>query len=177
MGKKEEMLTMLSEEKEIRENRIIAEKDGEVYVSFEDAAVLNSANSFVGNKGTGMRTYNRDGSLASTGKRVHAMPSSYWLNRYKVKAKKMYVVSGHDVDGYRLIMEQKEGRCHIKTIPCYVIARDENKNLYLEKVTTISSTEFLSEFTNELNKELAAEIQPLILNAGAEMSQTNEMPI
>lgn len=176
MSKKEEMLAMLEQEKEIYEKRIIAEKDGGVYVSFEDAAVLNSANAY-DPKGTGMRTYNRDGSLASTGKKVHAVPDSYWLNRYKVKAKKMYVVSGHDVDGYRLIMEQKEGRCHIKTIPCYIIARDENKELYLEKVTTITANEFLSDFTGELNKELAAEIQPLILNAGVEYTTTNEMPI
>ena len=52
MSKKEEMLAMLEQEKEIYEKRIIAEKDGSVYVSFEDAAVLNSANAY-DPKGTG----------------------------------------------------------------------------------------------------------------------------
>ena len=59
-----------------------AEKDGQVYVSFEDASVLNSVNAEEP-RGTGMQTRNRDGSLASTGKRVHAInPNYFFANRY-----------------------------------------------------------------------------------------------
>ena len=46
MATRDEMLAMLEEDKEIREKRIIADKDGQVYVNFHDAAVLNSAESY-----------------------------------------------------------------------------------------------------------------------------------
>ena len=95
----------------------VAEKDGQVYVNFEDAATLNSINAYEGG-GTGVQVRNPDGSLASTGKRVHAMNPNYWFaNRYKVKGAKgnqrMLVVSGHEPTGFRCIEEQTKGRIHI----------------------------------------------------------------
>lgn len=181
MATKSQMLDMLEEEREIRDKRIIAEKEGEVYVNFHDASVLNSANAYEP-RGTGVQQRNPDGSLASTGKRVHAMnPDFYFANRYKVKTfgkvRKLYIVSGHTPECYRVIREQNSGRCFIKTIPCAVITRDsETKELVFEKMTTITEQEFISDFTNVLSNKDMAEILPLIVDKGAEVS-TSEMPI
>ena len=152
-----------------------AEKDGEVWVSFEDAAVLNSYNADEPN--TGMQTRNADGTLASTGKTVHAVnPDYFFANRYKVKGKKMIIVSGHTSDGYRCIKEQSSGRVFLKTIPAYIIARDADGKLFLEKQTVISDTEFISEFTNKLDNKSMAEVLPLITAVGGDMS-ADTMPI
>lgn len=172
MGKKERMKELYEQVDKVRP---LAEKDGKVLVTFKDAAVLNSYNA--DEPTTGMQTRNPDGSLASTGKTVHAVnPDYFFLNRYKVKGKKMYIVSGHTTDGFRCIMEQASGRVFIKTIPVYVIARDEDKNLVLEKVTTVSDTEFISDFTNTLDNKSMAEVLPLIASGGREIT-ANEMPI
>lgn len=154
----------------------LAEKDGQLYVSFEDAAVLNSLNAEEPH-GTGMQTRNPDGSIASTGKTVHAINADYFFaNRYKVKGKKLHVVSGHEPTGYRCIKEQASGHVFVKTIPVYVFARDEGKNLVLEKVTTISDAEFISDFTNTLDHKSMAELLPLITEHGNEIT-ADSMPI
>lgn len=180
MASKKEMLEMLEEEQEILENRIIAEKDGALYVTFHDAAVLNSANAYE-SKGTGMRTYNRDGSLASTGKTVHAVnPDYFFMNRYKVKgngsAKRLYIVSGHTPTGYRLIKEQGLGRTFTNMVPVSVIKRNENGELELEKNITISGSEFIAEYTSKLSNATMAEVLPLIVESGSEMT-ADTMPI
>ena len=85
MVKRSEMLQMLEEEKDIRENRIIAEKDGAICVTFHDASVLNNVNS-LDPQGTGIQQRNADGSLASTGKTVHAVnPDFFFMNRYRMR--------------------------------------------------------------------------------------------
>lgn len=157
----------------------LAEKDGQVFVNFEDAVILNSYNADEPN--TGMQTRNRDGSLASTGKTVHAVnPDYFFANRYKVKGakgnQKLIVVSGHTPDGYRCIKEQASGRLFIKNVPAYIIYRDADGKLALEKQTMISDTEFISEFTNKLDNKSMAEILPLITAVGGEVN-TDTMPI
>lgn len=155
--------------------RPLAEKDGEKWVNFEDASVLNSFNAQ--EPKTGLQTRNPDGSLASTGKTVHAVnPEYFFANRYKVKGKKLIIVSGHTTDGYRCIKEQSSGRVFLKTIPAYVIVRDSDGKLALEKQTIVSDTEFISEFTNKLDNKSMAEILPLITTNGAEMA-ADSMPI
>lgn len=154
----------------------MVEKDGQVFVTFEDASVLNSLNAEEPH-GTGMQMRNADGSIASTGKTVHAVnPDYFFANRYMVKGKKMHVVSGHEPTGYRCIKEQSTGHIFVKSIPVYVIARDEDKNLVLEKVTTISDSEFISDFTKTLDHESMAKILPLITEHGNEMT-ADSMPI
>lgn len=156
--------------------RPMAKKDGQLFVSFEDAAVLNSVNAEEPH-GTGMQLRNADGSIASTGKTVHAVnPDYFFANRYMVKGKKMHVVSGHEPTGYRCIKEQASGHVFVKSIPVYVIARDEDKNLVLEKVTTISDSEFISDFTKTLDHESMAKILPLITEHGNDMT-ADSMPI
>lgn len=172
MGKKERLKELYEKVDNIKP---LAEKDGEVYVDFEDAAMLNSYNA--DEPRTGMQTRNRDGSLASTGKRVHAVnPDYFFANRYKVKGKKMYIVSGHTADGYRCIKEQETGRVFLKTIPAYVIVRDADGKLMLEKATVVSDTEFVSDFTNKLDNQSMAEILPLITAYGSNVTPS-AMPI
>ena len=160
--------------------RPFAEKDGKVWVDFEDAATLNSYNA--DEPRTGMQTRNADGSLASTGKTVHAVnPDYFFANRYKVKGakgnQKLIVVSGHTTDGYRCIKEQASGRLFIKNVPAYVFYRDsETKELVLEKQTMISDTEFISDFTNKLDNKSMAEVLPLITTSGNDVG-TDTMPI
>lgn len=154
----------------------MAEKDGQVFVNFDEAATLNSLNAEEPH-GTGMQMRNADGSIASTGKTVHAVnPDYFFANRYMVKGKKMHVVSGHEPTGYRCIKEQSTGHIFVKSIPVYVIARDEDKNLVLEKVTTISDSEFISDFTKTLDHESMAKILPLITEHGNDMT-ADSMPI
>lgn len=158
----------------------LAEKDGAVYVDFDSASTLNSVNAYEGS-GTGVQVRNPDGSLASTGKTVHAMNPDYWFaNRYKVKGakgnQKMLVVSGHEPTGFRCIQEQARGRIHIKTIPVYVFKRDEKNELFLEKTETVSDTEFVSDFTHTLNNKSMAELLPMITSFGNDMS-ADDMPI
>lgn len=181
MADRNEMLRMLEEEKEIRENRVIAEKDGSTYVNFHDAAVLNNVNSF-DPQGTGLQERNADGSLASTGKRVHALnPDFYFMNRYRLRQfgqkKKLYIVSGHTPEGFRLIQEQSTGRCFMKSIPVAIVSRDaETKELVFEKMDTVSESEFIGEFTKTLDNKSMAEILPLIVGQGSEVT-ADEMPI
>ena len=156
--------------------RPYAEKDGQVWVNFEDASILNSVNAEEPS-GTGLQTRNADGTLASSGKRVHAVnPNYFFSNRYKVKGKKLHVVSGHEAVGYRCIKEQSSGKVFVKTIPVYIFSRDEDKNLVLEKVSTISDTEFISDFTNTLDHKSMAELLPLITEYGNDMT-ADSMPI
>ena len=171
MSKISEMAELYKRAEEVKP---LAEKDGQKFVTFEDAAVLNSINAQ--EPKTGLQTRNRDGSLASTGKTVHAMnPEYFYANRYKVKGKKLTIVSGHTPDGYRCIKEQASGRVYLKSIPAYVIARDADGKLYLEKHTVISDVEFISDFTNKLDNKSMAEILPLIVG-GKDMS-ADAMPI
>ena len=158
----------------------LAEKDGQLYMTFEDAATMNNVNAYEG-KGTGTQVRNKDGSLASTGKTVHAVnPDYFFANRYKVKGakgnQKMLVVSGHNPIGFRCIKEQEQGKIFIKTIPCYVIARGEDGKLAVEKVATVSDSEFVSDFTHTLNHESMAEILPLIANSEQGIT-ADDMPI
>lgn len=176
MGKKE-----LKELYEKVDNvKPLAEKDGKVWVDFEDAATLNSY--YADEPRTGLQTRNADGSLASTGKTVHAVnPDYFFANRYKVKGakgnQKLIVVSGHTPDGYRCIKEQASGRLFIKNVPAYVFYRDsETKELVLEKQTMISDTEFISDFTNKLDNTSMAKILPLITTSGNDVS-ADTMPI
>lgn len=181
MANRNEMLQLLEDERDIRENRIIAEKDGEIFVSFEDAKVINSVDAYDG-AGTGYIQKNRDGSLASFGKTTHAVSTTFFFaNRYRVKTygkqKKLYVVSGHTPEGFRLIQEQPTGRCYIKTIPVYILTRDSETNeLVFEKKDTISENEFISEFTKTLDNKSMAEILPLIVDKGSEIT-ADAMPI
>lgn len=173
MSKRERMRELYEKADKVRP---FAEKDGQLYVSFEDASVLNSVNAEEPS-GTGLQTRNVDGSLASTGKRVHAVnPDYFFANRFMVKGKKLHVVSGHDPVGYRCIREQSSGHVFVKTIPVYIFSRNEDKELVLDRVSTISDSEFISDFTKTLDHKSMAELLPLITEHGNDMT-ADSMPI
>lgn len=158
----------------------MAEKDGQVYVNFDEAATMNSLNMLNG-EGTGMQVRNHDGSIASTGKTVHAVnPDYFFMNRYKLSgkpgSKKLLVVSGHEPTGYRCIKEQEQGHIHVKSIPVYVFTREDDGVLKLDKVATVSDSEFISDFTNTLTHKAFAELLPMITSYGTGIS-ADEMPI
>ena len=155
----------------------MAEKDGQVYVTFDEASTLNNIN-MLNKENTGMQVRNKDGSIASTGKTVHAInPEYFFLNRYKKKNKTtMLVVSGHEEVGYRCIKEQESGSVFVKTIPCYVFVRGDDGELKLDKLSTVSDSEFISDFTNTLTHKAFAEILPMITQYGKGMT-ADEMPI
>ena len=88
----------------------------------------------------------------------------------------MHVVSGHTPAGYRCIREQSSGHVFLKSIPVYIISRNTEGNLEVEKVTTVSDTEFISDFTNTLNNKSMAEILPLITQYGNDVT-ADTMPI
>lgn len=155
----------------------MAEKDGEVYVNFDEASTLNSIN-MLNEARTGMQVRNKDGSIASTGKTVHAVnPDYFFMNRYKKKNKTtILVVSGHEPTGFRCIKEQETGHIHVKTIPCYVFVRTDDGELKLDKVATVSDSEFISDFTNTLTHKSFAQLLPMITKYGQEIT-ADEMPI
>lgn len=155
----------------------IAEKNGTKIVSYEDAKTLSDMEMYERTPDTGDRTFNPDGSLARTRVLTAAInPDKRFNNRYRIKGKigdrKMQVV----VD-YRALKEQSSGQIYLKNIPCYEIGRDENGNLKLEKVITVSDTEFISDFTDKLSVDVMAQVAPLIEEHGADISTTNAMPI
>lgn len=155
-----------------------AEKDGQLYVDFESASVLNSINAFEGNHGTGIQTRNKDGSIASTGKMIHAInPDYFFLNRYLKKGKKLYVVSGFEPTAYRCIREQSSGHTFQKLIPVYVISRNDDGQLVCERRTNVEEKEFVENYTETLSNALMAEILPLITSYGTETTAVEKMPI
>ena len=155
----------------------MAEKDGQIYVNFDEAATMNSLN-MMNEAKTGMQVRNKDGSIASTGKTVHAVnPDYFFMNRYKKKNKTtLLVVSGHNPVGYRCIKEQETGKIHIKSIPVYVFVRADDGEIKLDKMATVSDSEFISDFTNTLTHKAFAELLPMITSYGEELT-ADELPI
>lgn len=148
----------------------ITETNGIRIVSFgeqRDAATIDAMN----NTGLDTVQYNQDGTVARTPVKYAAVnPDSYFINRYKKVKESIYVITD-----YRAIREQADGNIYLKGLPAYVIKRNEEKKLYLEKVVTVSDTEFVSDFTHILDRGAMAEILPLIVN-GVGVT-TDDLPI
>lgn len=158
----------------------LAEKDGEVWVTFEDAAVLNSINAQ--EPKTGMQTRNHDGTLASTGKRVHAVnPDYFFANKCMTKgtgkSKKLYVVSGHESEGYRCIKEQQTGHLFISHVPVYVFSRDEEGQLICEGLSSVPAETFIKDYTDRLSNDVMASILPMISSFTTRQNLVTELPI
>lgn len=137
----------------------LKEENGIKIVSFEeqrDAATLDAMN----NTGLDTVQYNRDGTVARTPVKYAAVNlDSYYINRYKRVKDAYYIVAD-----YRAIKDQADGNIYLKQIPAYVIKRGDDKKLFLEKVVTISDTEFVADYTHSLNREAMAQVLPLIVN-------------
>lgn len=151
-------------------NIIAVGPDGEKYVSFEDYVNCTVADKVEGRDLVPFET-NPDGSPAGTSKKYLAVSfEQLFLNRYCVRDEKLYVVTD-----FWCINEMQTGRIPIKTIPCYVIAR-EGKDLKYVETTTVSDNEFLSDFTKELDYKAMAMVLPLISRQGEKLTK-DKMPI
>lgn len=137
----------------------VASVNGVGVVSFEeqrDAALLDKME----NRGLDTVQYNPDGTVARTPVRFAAVNlDNYYINRYKRVKDSYYIVTD-----YRAIQDQATGSVYLKTLPAYVIKRDENKKLVLDRVVNVSDVEFVSDFTHSLNREAMAQIVPLLVS-------------
>lgn len=164
-------MTTLKEVIEKTENiQPLGQHNGVQVVSFEeqrDLAQLDKLN----NRDLDTIQMNPDGTVARTPIRFAAVNvDNYFINRYKKVKNSIYVVTD-----YRAIQEQASGRVYAKQIPAYVISKDEEGNLQLDKMVNISDDEFIADFTHSLNREAMASLMP-ILTAGAEITQ-DDLPI
>lgn len=138
----------------------IAEHNGMQIVTFADQRDIAVAD-MVNKVGLDTVQFNPDGTVARTPGRYAAVnPDHYYINRFKRVKDSIYVVMD-----YRAIQDLPSGSVYAKQIPAYVIKRDAEKKLVLDKVVTVSDTEFMSDFTHILSREAMAQIKPL-LDAG-----------
>ena len=137
----------------------IAEHNGIGIVSFEEQRDLAQLKKL---EDPGLETIqmNPDGTVARTPVRFAAVNlDNFYINRYKRVKDSLYIVTD-----YRAIMEQQTGGVYAKQLPAFVVKRDADKNLILDKVVTVSDTEFLADFTHTLNREAMAQIMPLLVS-------------
>ena len=155
----------------------IAERNGVKIVDYADAKTLSDLEQYAPTPDTGDRTFNPDGSLART-RTLHLAinPERRFNNRYRLKGKigerKMQIV----VD-YRALQTQASGRVYQEQVPCYEISKDADGNFKLDRIITVSGSEFVSEFTDKLSVELMKQIAPLLEGGGMDISETKVMPI
>ena len=136
----------------------LGEINGKKVVSIEDQRDMALLEHMTGSTKLGTVQFNPDGSVAGVASESVAInPDVYYINRYKRVKDSLYVVTD-----YRAIQEQPTGRVYAKMIPAYVIKRNDKGSLVLEKVVTVSDTEFVGDFTRILNREAMAQIKPLI---------------
>lgn len=136
----------------------MGEENGKQIVSIEEQRDLALLEHMTGSSKLGTVKFNPDGSVAGVpSSNVAINPDIYYRNRYKKVKDSLFVV----VD-YRALQDFSRGVIYTKAIPAFVIKRNEDKKLCLEKVVTVSDTEFLADYTHILNREAMAQILPLI---------------
>lgn len=137
----------------------LAVKDGVKIVSFEDGLILSEVDILDNAVDMGERKMNPDGSIACSKKNYACINyETLFNNRYrKIKGKKIQVVTD-----YRAIKNLKTGQIYTTGITAYEISRNENEELQLDRITTVSDTEFVSDFTHKLDKKSMVEILSLI---------------
>lgn len=135
----------------------VAENNGIKVVTFEEQRDLAQA-ALIENTTLDLVDYNDDGTVRRTPTRFAAVNlDHYYINRYKKVRDRLYIVTD-----YRAITEQANGVIYAKQIPAYVIKRDENKQLQLEKMVTVSDDEFVADYTHTLNREAMKQVMPLL---------------
>lgn len=150
-----------------KEARPIAQFDGLTAYSFEDYVNVTSVEQ-MNNTELGLVKFNPDGSPAKTPtKYVAVNVETFFMNRYRQVKKTIQVV----ID-YWCIVEQSTGKIPIKQIPCYVISRNEDGKLQLDKTITVSDEVFLADFNKSLDRESMEQILPLLNQAPAMTKDT-----
>lgn len=137
----------------------VAEHNGVSIVSFEEQRDLAQLNKLE-NPGLETIQMNPDGTVARTPVRFAAVNlDNFYINRYKRVKDALYIVTD-----YRAIQEQSGGNIYAKQLAAFVVKRDADKKLILDKVVTVSDTEFIADFTHTLNREAMAQIMPLLVS-------------
>lgn len=148
----------------------IADVNGMKLVTYDEIASISMAEQMESTIDMGDRTVNPDGTIARSRVKFAAInPENLYINRFRVihtdEGDKMEVV----VD-YRAIREQDKGQIYVQRVPSYIIARNSKGKLFVEKMTSVKDTEFVSDFTRKLNIESMKEILPLIAREGKDIS-------
>ena len=144
-------------------------------VSYEDQRKLGQE--YIRDKvDVGLRKLNNDGSVARS-KYHSASVNMDWFfdNRYRVVGDKLQLVTAQTSDGYRAIQDIRSGRVGSKQITAHEFAR-EGKMIKYVKTVLVSDDEFISDFTNKLDKEAMKEILPLIPSGGPSVPE-GKLPI
>lgn len=161
MDKKQIMETL----KQADEVKPIAEFNGIKICTFEDCVLLTHADAITGDDELGLaeRVMNENGLPARSRTKYAAVnPAKMFANRARYieneDGKKVMQI----VIDYRAISEQATGKVYLKNIPVYEIARNKDKQLVVEKLTTVEDTVFLSDFKEILNMDSMIEVLTVI---------------
>ena len=155
---------------------VITNVKGTPIVSFPDQRDLGQAY-LRDHVDVGLRKANPDGSIARSKYHSAAVNMDWFYdNRYRVvEGKYLQVITSQTDDGWRAIKGIKSGRVGAKQVRVYEFVR-ENKNLKFNKVVTVSDDEFISDFTDKLDKESMKVILPLIPSGGPSVPE-GKLPI
>lgn len=150
----------------------VAEKNGMKIVAMEDAVLMAQAQILDGEEDPGIRTMNPDGSLARSRVTVAAIDvDTYYNNRYRVieedgKKKAQVVVDK------RAIKDQSTGRIYTARVTAYQFYREKGK-LRLDKILTVSDSDFIAEFIQRAGRKDMVEILPLLEKAEHDITVTS----
>lgn len=132
--------------------------NGQPIISIEDQRDMALVDHMTGNKTLDTVQFNPDGTVARTpGGTLAVSPEYYFINRCKKVKDAIYVVTD-----YRAIKEQESGNVYMKSIPAHVVKRNDSGSLVVDKIVTISDSEFISDFNLILDREAMAQIKPLL---------------
>lgn len=162
-----------------KEVKPIREESGTKIVSWDDYMDLAQTDLTKGYE-LGSRTMNPDGSFARTRAKYAAENiDNLYLNRYRVKNGKLWVVTAYpaDTDSWRAIREQQTGRIFTTRVIAYVFVRPKDGDLLIDRKATVSAEEFIAEFNESLTNEVMMQIAPLIDSYKEESVATNSIPI
>lgn len=148
----------------------IGDANGVKLVTYDEITSISMAEQMDKTIDMGDRTVNPDGTIARSRVLYAAVnPENLYINRFRTlhteDGDKMEIV----VD-YRAIREQERGQIYVQRIPSYIIARNSKGKLFVEKMTSVKDTEFVSEFTHKLNINAMKEIFDLIASEGTSIS-------
>lgn len=157
------LLDILEQAKDIKP---IAVRNGVKIFSMDDARAVMQANSLEGEESLPLITRNPDGSIARSRSNMAIISENdLYDNRcYRKKtpgvgSDEFWIVSTATTSGYRAIRQ----RMNDEQIYVYIVSRDKDtKELALKRITTVSASEFKSDFTHKLDEKSMKQILPLI---------------
>lgn len=144
----------------------IAVRNGVKIYSMDDARAVMQANALEGEDALPMMTRNPDGSIARSRHNIAIISENDLYDNRCFRKKtpgqgsdEFWVVPTATTSGYRAIRQKMND----EQIYVYVITRDKDtQELSLKRVTTVSASDFKSDFTHKLDEKSMKQILPLI---------------